>query len=219
MKKRLTIFILTCFLLIGMLPTAKAVELDRACSLTFQMEYDGKKLNSGSLTICRVADVMNLGSWHFDLIPELSDSGLSLQNLSDPALASALADLVVEKQLVTEVAYIRSGKASFSDLTVGLYVVMQKEDQASAGYDAIAPFLISLPQIENGQYTYDVRLKPKVPLKPEPTKPTRPTKPTEPHLPQTGQLNWPVPVMAAGGMLLFALGWYLCFGKREGYET
>ena len=149
MKKRLTIFILTCFLLIGMLPTAKVVELDRACSLTFQMEYDGKMLNSGSLTICRVADVMNLGSWHFDLIPELSDSGLSLQNLSDPALASALADLVVEKQLVTEVAYIRSGKASFSDLTVGLYVVMQKEDQASAGYDAIAPFLISLPQIEN----------------------------------------------------------------------
>ena len=26
-------------------------------------------------------------------------------------------------------------------------------------------------------------------------------------LPQTGQLNWPIPVMAISGMLLFAFGW------------
>lgn len=29
------------------------------------------------------------------------------------------------------------------------------------------------------------------------------------HLPKTGQLNWPVPVMAVSGMLLFAYGWTL----------
>ena len=26
-------------------------------------------------------------------------------------------------------------------------------------------------------------------------------------LPQTGMLNWPVPVMSVGGILLFSLGW------------
>lgn len=30
-------------------------------------------------------------------------------------------------------------------------------------------------------------------------------------LPQTGQLNWPVPVMAVSGLVLFAIGWYLAF--------
>lgn len=37
-------------------------------------------------------------------------------------------------------------------------------------------------------------------------------------LPQTGQLNWPVPVMAIAGLLLFAGGWCLAFSgaKRHG---
>lgn len=37
----------------------------------------------------------------------------------------------------------------------------------------------------------------------------------KPKLPQTGQLNWPVPVMAAAGLTLFAVGWVLCFGRRK----
>lgn len=32
-------------------------------------------------------------------------------------------------------------------------------------------------------------------------------------LPQTGQLNWPVPVLAVSGVLLFAAGWVL--NKKE----
>ena len=30
-----------------------------------------------------------------------------------------------------------------------------------------------------------------------------------PTLPQTGQLNWPIPFMACSGVLLFAVGWVL----------
>ncbi|MDY2814374.1 MAG: LPXTG cell wall anchor domain-containing protein [Dorea sp.] len=33
-------------------------------------------------------------------------------------------------------------------------------------------------------------------------------------LPQTGQLNWPVPVMAMSGMLLFMIGWSMYRGKN-----
>lgn len=36
---------------------------------------------------------------------------------------------------------------------------------------------------------------------------------SEPPLIQTGQLNWPVPVMAAGGIFLLAMGWMLLSGK------
>ena len=41
----------------------------------------------------------------------------------------------------------------------------------------------------------------------QPTEPTAPTEPDKPGLPQTGQLWWPVPVMAFAGVLLFLLGW------------
>lgn len=34
-------------------------------------------------------------------------------------------------------------------------------------------------------------------------------------LAQTGQLNWPVPLLACAGMLLFAAGWALVFMKKE----
>lgn len=46
------------------------------------------------------------------------------------------------------------------------------------------------------------------------------TKPEETSLPdklvQTGQLNWPVPVLAMAGLLLFSAGWAIVnFGKKE----
>ena len=46
------------------------------------------------------------------------------------------------------------------------------------------------------------------------TKPEDTTIPDE--LIETGQLNWPVPVFAIAGMLLFSIGWaVLNFGKKE----
>ena len=51
------------------------------------------------------------------------------------------------------------------------------------------------------------------------TGPTEPTEPTEPgggDSPQTGQLNWPVPVMAIGGVFCLCLGMYFSAkGKKE----
>lgn len=39
-------------------------------------------------------------------------------------------------------------------------------------------------------------------------------------LPQTGQLNWPVPVLVVAGLVLFSAGWVIRFGKirKNGYE-
>lgn len=34
-------------------------------------------------------------------------------------------------------------------------------------------------------------------------------------LPQTGQLNWPVPVLTVAGLLLILVGWYLRSGRQE----
>lgn len=49
---------------------------------------------------------------------------------------------------------------------------------------------------------------PDVPDHPDtPDTPDNPNKPDEPDIPQTGQLWWPVPLLACGGMGLFLAGW------------
>ncbi|MBE6783104.1 MAG: Cna B-type domain-containing protein [Ruminococcaceae bacterium] len=46
--------------------------------------------------------------------------------------------------------------------------------------------------------------------------PTEPPTEEEDKLVQTGQLNWPVPVCAIAGLLIFSIGWaMLKFGKKE----
>ena len=95
-----------------------------------------------------------------------------------------------------------------------MYLLVQ--NQAAEGYQAAAPFLVSVPMNEDGTYIYDVDASPKVEL----TKAPQPTPtPKPPTLAQTGQLNWPVPVLAIIGLCLFSLGWLLRFGrKKDGYE-
>lgn len=222
MKKAMTVLIVV-LLLIGAVLPARAIESpdrNRKCSLNLLMVYNGEKLDSGTLTICRVGDIAYEDTqWHFQLIPQLQDSDVSLENLEDARLANQLQKLAQDKKLPSVTVSIQKGSASFADLTPGLYVVSQKE--ACKGLSPINPFLISLPRWENGHYVYDLTAQPKVSLEPLPTEPTgtKPTKPTGPSLPQTGQLNWPVPVMASAGFTLLALGWYLCYGKKNHYES
>ena len=71
---------------------------------------------------------------------------------------------------------------------------------------------------EDGHYRYDIDAAGKFKPTPKPDTPDKPNTPGS-HLPQTGQLNWPVPVLAGAGLVLFALGWWLCFGQRKRHET
>ena len=166
---------------------------------------------------------------------------------------------IAAQQNVTEKGY-----ADFAKLPQGLYLVVQTK--ASHGYEAIKPFLVSIPLPDGNGWIYDVDATPKVgatipetpdtpdtpeqpdnpdtpvspdspdtpvspgtpdnPVSPEkpdnpvspgkPDNPVSPATPDKPVLPQIGQLNWPVPVLACCGVLLFAVGWVLNRqGKKE----
>ena len=98
----------------------------------------------------------------------------------------------------------KDGNATFSDLTFGLYLVVQKT--AAPGYGKTAPFLVSVPYLYADEYQYDVTSQPKTDLERE-VKPTAPPSPGGgKKLPQTGQLWWPVPVLACAGLGCIAVG-------------
>lgn len=194
-------------------------DLDRKGSLSFTMDVDGVPLDTGLLNLYYVATVVQMEGDRYDfrLVDELADDGAKLdtKDLYDDVQAEKL--LEASKRVLPEYrsAFIVDGNAFFADLDAGLYLVWQADKDASDGYAAIQPFLISVPRWQNGAYAMHVEADPKVPFVSEPTEPTEPPPPPPPELPQTGQLNWPVPVMAVAGMTLFALGWCLCLRRKR----
>ena len=217
MKRRLVALMLTVLLALSMsggVSAHQVPDLSQNGTITFQIMWEGEPVEGGTLQMYRVGRIVEEdGNYAFALVEELAGSGLSLENPDDPALASSLSELPELAQLQAVTAPVEAGEVVFEDVAPGLYLVVQPE--ACTGFAQISPFLISMPRFENGVYVMDVVARPKVPL--EPTPPTTPTTPTPPPpgLPQTGQLNWPVPLMAAVGLGLFAIGWVLCFGRKR----
>lgn len=106
------------------------------------------------------------------------------------------------------------GKVQFQGLEMGLYLIMQ--DVPAPGYSAIKPFLVTLPYMQDGEYCYRISSAVKTALErePVPTEP-EPTKPSGDKLPQTGQLNWPVPVLAVCGLVCVLIGIALRSGCKK----
>lgn len=218
--KRMAALLICLCLMLAMGVTAYAHEvpdLTRTGSLSVTMTYDGKAVPGGMLTLYRVGAVSEEdGNYSFVLTEDFAGSHLSLEDISSDTLAEKLSAYASNKGLTgTKVTIGTDGKASASGLTLGLYLVVQT--RAADGYEAVSPFLVSVPMNEKGTYIYDVDASPKTSLTSE--TPT-PSTPSDPNLPQTGQLNWPVPVLAVLGLCLFLFGWALRFGaKKERHEA
>lgn len=187
-------------------------------TVTVEMEYDGKSVTGGTLTAYRVGKIQEYdGNYSFVKTDAMAAFSGSYDDIASAALAEA-AEAFVKGNQVSEYAAAKNqnGKAVFNDLELGLYLIVQTE--ASEGYEPMKSFLVSVPMKEDGYYVYEITAEGKFQLHQE-TKPITPQKPSEPTLPQTGQLNWPIPVLAVLGLCLFSAGWMLRFGRKtDGYE-
>lgn len=224
--KRFYSFLTIFLILLQVIPAASAeptIDMNRKGSITVKVAYnqvplDGMKLNCNRIGEATLKDnVPGFNCYYssdlffteeindrsdyrkdymekiFKLIPEFYDD--RIENLVD-----------------------KEGKIVFKDLAPGLYYIYQTESYfTKENYYSISPFLVTIPY--DGEYDVDAKSKLSIDTESkETTPPTEPTKPPE-KLPQTGQLRWPIPVMACSGMVCFILGWYLCFARRrDSYE-
>lgn len=219
MKNKILSFLLVLSLLSMAAVNASAAhpapDLTDNGSLTFLMELDGVPLDDGKLNLYKVGEITDEdGNFFFRLI---DGRKIFLSEEIDQILAEEMLTLAKSAGLTKLSVTIEEGKAVFTDLPVGLYVVWQDAVDATEGLSAIQPFLISVPRFQNGTYELDVLAKPKNAPEAVPTEPTTPPSTTTPdeELPQTGQLNWPVPAMALAGALLFVFGWILCIREKR----
>jgi LPXTG-motif cell wall-anchored protein len=199
------------------------VEIDRTdCSISLTLQYRDANGNAfsmvgGKIALYKVAGVKeengyvyDLSAGHFanvegvDEIPSMKSKGLSDNNAT---LAMKLADAAKDMQPDAEAA-IADGKVSFTNLTPGLYLLVQTEE--SEKNVRMNPFLMSIPNA-NGEYTIQASPKTGVVVPPETTPETTPetipeTTPPEPDIPKTGQNWWPVLILGILGFLLLMTG-------------
>lgn len=202
-KNRILLLVIAALVLTSVLPVVSLAAGFRLTVVPTQVVTQ-KTFNGEEVNICRVAQIR---SGAYVLEPRFSATGLTVDTIfqyDHEKVAADLADFAVSENLAHTSGKTAQGKVTFSNLTNGLYLVYPAKDQLKSKTPFFAPFLVTV----NGE---DVTCYPKVPQdRPDPKPPTEPTKPQPtkpgPKLPQTGQLWWPVPVLAAMGTVCLAAG-------------
>ncbi len=209
---------------------AEGIDMSRLGSITVTLKLPGGLDSYGTLTLYRVADIVydhvddpdvrgDERGYQFVPVSALKVSDGFFRNLDKTDLPEETAKQVLraEKEnrmdsydsvVIKYNPHSKRAEAKFRDLELGLYLAVQKTP--ADGYYELSPFLISVPYASDGKYVYDVTAAAKSELKKVPEE-----IPTPPSIPQTGQLNWPVPTLAAAGILLVAIGWVLRNRKQE----
>lgn len=161
-RKFISIILTICVLLMmPMTAFAQSVDADRLGSISITlMDQDGKTpIVEAELSLYYVASVAlnSKNNLSYTFTDAFEDCGVALD---DPSLSVKLDAFVEEhspsaKKLVTDV----HGKASFTNLPLGLYFVKQISDVA--GYAPCTSFLVTVPNHNTDGYVYDVNASPK----------------------------------------------------------
>lgn len=219
MVKRIASLVFALLLLCALPLTASAHDMpqDRDdCTIELLVQYQNTPIDSGTLTAILVGYVdEDDGNYFFRQVftgQRLEDAHIQASDTPKEFLDFYNANKS-KYDFSRKTVSIKKGVGKFEDLSTGLYLIIQ--EKACDGYSKLSPCLISVPYLEDGVYQYSVTAKLKTELEREP-QPTKPSQTPSGKLPQTGQLNWPVPVLALCGLVLFVSGWFLRFrGKRE----
>ena len=197
---------------------AAGLDPEREGSLCLSLFYEGRPVSGGDLRLYRVGEIeLDGADWSFRLLDGLGGGRLDQKALDSPGLAERLAaEDALEGLSFRGTVFGADGTARFDAVKPGLYLLTQSS--SAEGFALIAPILVSLPYYMEGEgYVYDVdaSVKPAVAREATPS----PTPGPDGPLPETGQLNWPVPVLAGLGLCFLLLGALLLRSDRRRRKT
>lgn len=225
--KKVRTYIVAILLVIGLLNTLNtAVYAAQYCSITvhtFENQNKFIPVSGVQVTMYRIARPSSDSSKRFDLTQDFIGftEPLTWDTASDCA---ELADQLLNYATTNETQGITKstsdlGQCQFDSLEMGLYLIVQTGEE-SEKYKTFSPALVELPMFEDNEYSYDADIYPKVDTKPIPAPVTEIPEPSTPaggggDVPQTGMLQWPVPILAVAGCLLIITGGYRILDSRK----
>lgn len=192
-------------------------------TITISMKKNGKTVSGGEFEIYHIANISK-SDHKYVYTKAFKNCPVSPNNSESDEIAPELEKYVKINKLTGIRKNVDSnGIAEFSGLKTGLYFVIQ--NKAAKGYSKANSFTVSLPSYEDGKYNYAVNAKPKFSVSgSENTTQTQnttvnPSKPTDANLPQTGQLNLPIPILTVLGVFLVISGAIIrIIGRKEENE-
>ncbi|MBR6562403.1 MAG: hypothetical protein IKK70_00505 [Clostridia bacterium] len=189
---------------------AEQLELNKKGSISASFACAHGFKSYGKTTLYHVADaVEDENGYKLVLTTDFKGSGLSLDDVENPKTASTFERFARSRGLSGDTRDLENGSVTYDGLSAGLYLIVHKDDDERI--TEALPFFVSLPRTEDGKYVYDVNAAPKVLVKHAEGE-------LPPSIPQTGQLKWPIPVLAFSGIIVFTVGWVLCFKARRDGE-
>lgn len=215
--------VLMCAVILFALPLSAyarrpLVDQNQKGSISMDIMYDGKPVVGGTWTLYHVADIDYDDDGNLIWVKTEIFKGFPGDfNTMDLTVDSPGMRAYIEANDIWYgiEKYPDNGKLVYSDLTPGLYYICQWHN--APGFYRSGAFYITLPFFDGEKYIYDIEADIKTQIYPDgqnyPTPP--PSGPTPPPtIPDTGIVQWPVPVFAMCGIMLFAFGWYQ-FRKGE----
>lgn len=184
------------------------------CSITLTLAYKdngkSKELKGGEISLYTVATVKVEDGYIFDVTTGKFADVEGVSKIPDKIMKN-LSTVEDVKKLETAATKVKADhtekimgeEVSFKGLKPGLYLIVQ--NKLSEGDRKFNSFLVSIPD-EDGHYQVNGNPKTDVYVPPTETETEQPPKKPKGRLPQTGQLWWPVPVMAVAGILLLTAG-------------
>lgn len=206
----------------AILSAGSGVDPNKGGKITVELKSSGKAV-SGSVSVYKVATIVSdedgTDGYHYKWTTDYADTSFDIesaskhQSLTDDDLKSLGASLEAKSAaLVKTKSTDSNGEVTISVDKSGLFLVVT---DVADGYSEVSPFVVAVPESKDGVANYQVDATPKVGTitqksVPTPSKPTS-SKPVYTHtagakLPQTGQLWWPVWILAAAGSVLVLAG-------------
>ena len=175
-SKYLSVFLVTCTMIAGLLlpaqsKAADSYDKDKKGSIEVTLSDIGTDRENVPIRMYQVGTVVEGGNHlTFNTVDALSTTGVNLNDIttgeSNQTAAKTLDDAIsaLDKTTAatlqtTTVNTDADGKADFKDLDQGIYLIKQP---VSNPYGVFSPFLVAIPYMEDGQnWIYDVKVSPK----------------------------------------------------------
>ena len=192
-------------------PVVDIPKNDCSIEVVLQDSETGKGITDAGLSCVRVGTV-GAEDGNFNFYHALTETVIA-------DIESVERAQVFHKEVITDTQKFQSfsvtsvdekGNYVFADLPTGLYLIYQHK--SAQNYSDIQPFLVSVPFLKDGEYEYRISAKVKTEL--YKAIPEAPSEDLE-KLPQTGQLLWPIPLLAVIGFGFCVLGVYLRREKKK----